>query len=729
MKISTPVLKFSALTLAVVCAFSAQAARADFNLANYRYKIEPSSAFSTARSIEIDRVNSHMATSGRFRAQADGQTEPFITRGPASMISDLDAPNGEIWSYVSYCDYEEIPPHDEIQYTDRILREYTFEIYDADYKLVGTVKDKMEYAEDEIRSVLNDLAPVVTRNFFNDDDKFEIILSLGINTTKQENRYKSLIYQINGEKDAEGYDKPIMEYSSLVVDVIDGPSTDGKDNYYISFGDEYYPSDDEMEPDSGFWDYLCKAKVRIDTYGPARGADAPRRLMHWSIPILQLPGDQQSTPYMMSFTRGNEVYFVLSSLEEPFYNRYDNPITEDVTQRESNNLIVSFYKTDANGDIKFDYDTRIPFKKDNVDGVIASYYSIGNLRYRRDIDFDNFGTPSGRAALYVTKENYVSASDSFVKSYYVYDNSGKLIRTLAEGCDSAIPMSDISGHEPQVLFVTADVYAYYFDFTDLISGKVATSFSNLFEVSDDSDPESLTANFDRVAAGDSYMYVNEMRMPGIDEDENDIMRFIWIKKDGTFDHIDQVNMGPHVLYAKSYIESAALDPKAYHSDDNYEYMILVKRGTGEAGNTSSVEELIIGQEINEANPKGKTLLHVTPDERGVLSGIVPNFSPENPERAMLSVAYYDAEARTYAQDFYPLPLDREVVGITDAEIKDEISGIHVYGTTVSADGAISVYDTAGALVAAGHDTLGLGHLAAGVYIVRANDSARKIFIK
>ena len=737
MKISTRT--FSAIAIAIARSASAGAATFHgkaFDLTKHAYKPETLSVFNTGRIAEIDRLNGRMAKQNdtRFRAQADGQTEPFKTFGPANMTTDLDAPGGERWYYVANFDYEEIPPNEDegIYYTDHILREYTFDIYDADMKLVGTIKDKMEYRDKEVRSVMNDLAPVVTRNFFNDDDKLEVIVGLGINTTYQQNSYRSVVYQIGGEK-KDGYDQPIMTFESLITDVVEGPAEGGKDCYYMTFSDEFYPTAADDDSEGSFWEYLCGAHITIDVYGPARGTGAPQKVLSKKVPLLQLPGDQMSTPYVMSFTRGGDVYFVISSLEEPFYNEYNDPINDDLTQRTDNKLVVEFFKSDGKGGFALDYDTRIPFTVDNEDGVLASYYSIGNLRYRQDIDFDHFGTPEGRAALFVTKENYTTTSDDmYVKSYYVYDHTGKRIRTLAEGCETAITLSDLPGHEPQAIFATADVYAYYFDFVDLVSGKTVMSISNQYEINEDSDPESLTANFDRVADGDSYMYVNELRMPGIDENENDIMRFLWLKKDGSFDHIDQVNMGQHVMYALSYLSTVTLDPKAFHSDDTREYMMLIKRGTQNEDGTMEAgtrEELLIGQVLTADKPEGNTLLLVLPDERGILNGIVPYIDTEHPDRSSLLVTYYDATSNLYAQDYYPLPLDRKVSGITDAEISAPESAINIIGTTVRAEGKISVYNPAGALVAAGRDSIDLAGLGAGIYIVRAADSARKFIIK
>ena len=82
-----------------------------------------------------------------------------------------------------------------------------------------------------------------------------------------------------------------------------------------------------------------------------------------------------------------------------------------------------------------------------------------------------------------------------------------------------------------------------------------------------------------MADGDSYKYVLEMRVPEVDDENNDIMRVMWIDTDGFFDHIDNINMGQKVQYAQCYIDQAALNPTLFNADELREYMILVKRNT------------------------------------------------------------------------------------------------------------------------------------------------------
>ena len=211
---------------------------------------------------------------------------------------------------------------------------------------------------------------------------------------------------------------------------------------------------------------------------------------------------------------------------------------------------------------------------------------------------------------------------------------------------------------------------------------------------------------------------------GITHEIDNQMRFMWINRDGSFRRIDKLSMGINVNYALSYIESKALHPNSFHSDDNQEYMVLIKRATSA---DASIEELLIGQAISPEQPEGKTLLLLSPDERGILNGIVPDFYAEKPK---MTVLYYNQADRTYALDFYNLPLNEEWSGIEAPTAPGtEASGITVTGNTVVAQGEITVFSISGSTVASGTDSVDLSGLARGVYIATAAGKAQKILIK
>lgn len=127
----------------------------------------------------------------------------------------LEAPDGSIWYGVGEFGYEEIK-HDA--WTERILRSFHYTIYDSSFKVIGEIKDEIEYKDDEIKAALSELAPIVTQKFFNFDSNYEVIFALGVNTANYTNRNYSIVYSIGGKKDAAGNDEPIAVYDGLYCD-------------------------------------------------------------------------------------------------------------------------------------------------------------------------------------------------------------------------------------------------------------------------------------------------------------------------------------------------------------------------------------------------------------------------------------------------------------------------------------------------------------------------------
>lgn len=721
---------FKIMAIAVAAALGASSAsaavpgREHFDLTKFRYRIDSSSVFNNKKAQQqqaADRILN--ATTGMHKALEYQTPEPEFTLGPTSMISDLDGPNGERWFYTAKMDYREIPPHDDVWFTDRILTRYQFDIYNAQAQLVGSIKDDMDYAEDEERVVLCDLLPVVTANFFNTDDKMEFIVGLGVNSdTPGQNHYRTLVYQLNGKTEANGDDIPMMIMPDLVTDVIEGPAKDGKDQFYLTFNGDHQPGDDEMG--DSFWEYVKKFGVSFAIYGPAENdTDGPVRIKGFNIPNLNLPGDQENIPAMMSLRRGDDIYFMVQYYQEPFYNPYNDPKNDDLTQREGNHLCVNIYKME-NSELSLIQETKIPVihnvvERESENGevyneCIFTYYGIGYLRWRDDVAFTGYDTTDGQAALVVTSLNYLLSKDGTVASYYVYNPDGTPRFTIWKDAAATFSLSDLPGQAPAQLFMSTDAYGSQFNMVNLLTGKKDCTIDCNYYIDDDSDPEVMTANFDRVAVGDTYMYCDELRMPVVDEYENDVLRFMWLDKKGNFSHIDYVNMGTNVLYAQSYVTNDACQKGAYVKDA-IAYMMLIKRGMpGELLN----EDLLIAEPESEQNPEGKIALLTGPDEIGPLAGINPYFDEHQ-------LHIYRSHGNGYYLEVYALPLG-ELEGIADATV--EPGTVAIEGSLVKGD-TITVYTTSGAVAATGNATLDLRSLSAGVYIIVADGKACKVAVK
>lgn len=683
------------------------------DLAKRLYRPEAKSPFQNRRTAEIDRASSKMYGNSVLKSAY----EPTYALGPATVVGDISAPNGETWYYTADLKYEYIQ-HE--YYTESILKSYSYSIYDKDAKLVGTVSDDVRYADDEVCAVSCDLTPIVTRNFFNTDDNYEIIVSMAVNTaTPGANRYRSLVYSIGGEKEGDN-DKPISTIDSFVVDVVEGPMLpDGKDNFILSFVEDYAPTPEESE-NASYWDYLCMQKIITKTYGAARDASGPRLLTSLEIPLIQLPGDQETTPYIMTFVRDGQIYMMSQKLAEPFYEEITDPLSE-YEQRQPNTLVVDFYKMDQDGVTK-DYTTDIKVEKnEDDDNILYSYYGVGNMLYRGDIVFGHYDQPEGRAALYVCRFDYTPSSDSMVKAYFVYGADGQLLKTLSTQCDATISLSDIEGFEPQQLFVENDGGYYLLRFVNLYSGEAAVEMSNYVETGDDTEPVAIRVNMDRIPSGDSYKYAMEGSYPIDNSRGETLMQIVWLNADGSFDHLEYANMGENVQYAQAYMQSQALLENAYVTGKRA-YMVLIKRG--QPGDKIDEDLLIAGAQTDtEADPDNILLLQ--PGEKGSLRSIIPDFISDVHTLGVYWYKDIDENSGTFTQDIYLLPLASTGIGLNPT---DEADPITVAGDELRGCGQIEVWNANGFRVAAGQDRVSTQSLSAGVYIARTASGSLK-FVK
>lgn len=738
-------LTFGVAALAVCCtatgAFAAKTS--NFDLGNYMLKPRHhSSIFDSERSQLVQEANnvlegkrqqhSMVRMQPRQAAEFKNTYIPAYEYTDLDFYGDLDGPDGQLWYYTAKFDYERVEHISETEnWVDMIMHGYTFEVYDGQMKHLGTIKDEITYSENEVRAVSVDLAPIVTRNYFNQDDKYELAVGLIINTTYYVNQYRTMIYSLSGEK-KDGNDVPVGRLNQLIGDVLDA-STPTEENFLMTFLSEYNDYEPEDEDDGidnlerNYWAKYLANKIEVNVYAKAQpGKKELTHIFKRVIPLSQLPGDQQDAPFMLSYIKDGKAMCLVSYYEQPFYNRYDS-FLEDTTQREGNNLIVELYQ--ENDDLSgytLMQTTTIPIaKNEEQDGVIASYFSVGSFLYRGDINYTDFNS-GDKAAFYVTRQDYMASTDSYIPSVYVYNPDGTKRATVFEYADAFIPLADIPGYDPQELFISIDPFTgnYLFNFVNIVKCTTDFAITNELEV-EDSDPELLTSNLNRVAVGDSYMYACELRVPSIDEDENDIMRAVWLDSKGKYHHIDEMNMGTNVKYAQLYISSEALNPTFYHSDAEQEYMILVKRATS---SEAADEELMITQTLSAKNPKGKTLLWLKPtEELGELRTIIP-YITEQGNKLMITYLHNVGDRSYYNQHYYNLPLDAETSGITDA-IATPDNAIAYDGHNLVLEGEyIEVYNAQGMKMAAAMDSVCIDGLQKGIYFVRAGVHTAKIAI-
>lgn len=643
----------------------------------------------------------------------------------SDTYGDLDGPNGEIWYYTASLEYEYKQMNE--YWTDYFLRHYSFTIYNEHGIEIGSLEDDMHYADDEVRVVYVDLLPVVTKKFFNDDDNYEIAVGLAVNSsTPGINHYRTVAYSLGSEKDSNGNNTIVATIPAMINDVLD-VSTGDEERYMMAVvNSNMDTSDEDTDEETGeeFWNRQLSYASDVIVYDGVDAQGNPHEVLRHTTKQVCMPGEQEDTPYFMSLTNSFGSFYVFPSYKESLYNPYYSPSDPDMSQRESNTLVIEIYKFDGEKFAPYQT-TEYPFVKDKEDNVIASYYSVGNFRYTGDLLFNS----DGRADFYVTKQNKsVGNDESYTSSFYLVKSDGKLDKTIFESCTNAQMLSSVAGHPDQCMFVTYD-NSYLFHFVDLPEGNEVGSMSNAFMIDDFSDPEYLLANCDRTAYGDSYRYAFEMRMP--DEDENGLkMRVAWFDDKCRFINYDYVNMGPDVQYATLYLDGTVLQPDFFYKDQagRREYMILLKRDTA----AGIEEQLLIAQVQSDDYPTGRDIVLFTPDsDKGVLSSIVPYALAEEPH---LNIGYKKTETtgskskEKFSLEVYNMPFGSEDTGGAEDIIADG-NGINFDGTAISASGEISLYNVYGVKVASGVNSISTAGLQPGVYVVAAAGETCKIFIR
>ncbi len=595
------------------------------------------------RRVETDRLLDP-ASSGLRTKQADisGRLDP------SSDFGYLEGPDNSVWYYTSDHVIEKVPVEGGYEgLTESVIREYKFTIYDSDLKPVGTIHDRVTIDESalETKPVQVLLNSVVSKKFFNTDDKYELIVSVAMNRDLSKNpypsvNYHSFVYSLGGAKTEEGFDAKVQSVEGYLVESVNSATDKWSENFFLTFLTE--SADVTLED---YDEFLDSCKVNVTTYSKASYGGTMKVFQEKSLKLNCLPGDQMNSPFMLAFVHDGKACFAFAEYEINFYQTqgeidFETGWFSDPVQNEGNNLILTVY-ADNGSTPELKQTTKIPVQIDkSIEGALFTFYGIGNLRYENDVDYGSFLPSQDRACFIVNKQVYVAKSDDYVDYYYVCDPEGESLLTLAEKCDSFIEMSDIKGEDPQIGFVFFSGEEYRIDFTDLYSGTVTSSLGQTIN------GKSISSSIDRVPYGDSYRYAVSMLNADVDDEDNVIHTVSWIDSNAKYVGEDKLNFGKDVTYAVLYMDQATLDPYLFDTDSNREYMALVKRYRN-GSQTEMEEELLI------TSTSGNTVLRLTPDsDKGSLFNIAPLTFDVKPR---LNVVYRTDDYR-YTSEFYDLPL-------------------------------------------------------------------------
>lgn len=562
------------------------------------------------------------------RVKTTREAEIKLNRLPvADDAGMLDAPDLTTWFYTVNYDKETVK-HD--YYTETVIKGYTVTIYNDKLEELGKITDTITLEENETKVAKVEVGPQVTKKFFNIDDKYEVMIALSLNTSEFVNHYRTLVYTI-------GNDTPITTIPGIYVSAINTATDKWAEKFWITFSNEEPTETPEIGGIINTADYV------FTTYKSAGYGGMGEPVLVNRLPILATPGED-AIPFLASQKDGMP-WFAFNRLKYSWYlDPYDYEVEAPTPDNELQVDIYTLPSAWASALEKYST-TVFPLETTEDDRY---FLMLGTFSYHNDLAIDRYGDTPG---LILTKANWVGAAEEFNYDYDVYTAAPKgtegeatHLFNLAKATDGGTFMADIPGADPQVLFIDMDDIEPTFNFVSLLTGEVENSIpyriaNGLY----------LTAETERVANGDSYLYVAS-QTHGTSDDAGTMKHPVaYVTPDGRLDHVDTLNLGTNVDMAQVYIASDAFDPFIFNLDDKREYMVLVKRRY--PGMTGNVEELMVVSEDTDAAP----LLQLGPDnEMGNLAGIsFANLGTVNPS---LVVVYYNNSDNSYTTVSHPLPL-------------------------------------------------------------------------
>jgi hypothetical protein len=543
-------------------------------------------------------------------------TEPNTKLEPSSIYGTLYGPDDTVWYYTAEYTIENISDYTQ-SYTSA-----KFNIYNNLGELVGTINDNFELGENETSINQAEINPNITKGFFNSDDNYEVMIFCHATTTDYSGHTYNHVFTL---KDGVGEKIMNMDGNQVLLEDVATYSWDEK--YYMIFERDDYNND----------------TIYFDVYGRREFmTDGPQLKHTFVCDVNNIAAMADGLPIILTKHNGSP-YYATAAYEKPYFDP-DVNIWEDAVVQEDNNLVVTLYNSDFEevNQIK----VPVPTDSDDLGGYIYKFPVIGVLNSCDDIVFDKFSTGDDPAYV-ITMQNYTT-SDDYVNSYYVYNSEGELTNTIFEDAVASLYMSDVTGQPDQFCFYSESEDDALFSFVDFPSCEVVAEVPLMYN------GMSLSTSLDRVRYGNSYRYAISQSQGEGDTDAV-THKIHWFNADGSYNHVDAINLGANVAMAQVYISGKALTPYLFNNDDEMEYMFLVKRYIGSGSTTE--ERLVI------YNTKSEELLDFGPTEDGALSNIMLINTDTNPQ---LLVTYM-ADNYDVTMTFTDLPLESAMSGSGTAE--------------------------------------------------------------
>ena len=546
---------------------------------------------------------------------ADAVQVPDEVLPSSKTFGTINGPDGNVWTYTM----------DYVTDDNGFYTSVTVKIYDAQRQLKGSFTDTFTPREGDRGVNFVQLNPLVTKKFFNSDDKYEVMLFVHVVTEDMRGRFYNDAFAIGGDG------KVLATIEGNECQAVDMAIDQWSEDYYMLFYEESFDSvqvNDTLKEEKYFLNFHVYKKGGYASKEPVKVHTFSVDYEH-----VAASGNEPLPVYMTR--NGKQLVFATAFYEKPYFDP-EIPFWEDPVVQSDNNLVITLY------DAKFQQTSQTKIPVPETSEYIYTFPYMGGFRGNEDITFGEFDNTTDPVFV-ITFDDYTS-EDDFLRSFYLYDKNGKRIGTLAEETMGDIRMSDIAGQPTQWCFLQTVNQETTFTYVDIPSLEVVAQIPAVVG------GLSLTTSMDRTPAGDGYNYVFSMAQGASNEQGEVIHSIAWFNGDGSFSHFDDLNLGSKVVMAQVYVGADALDPWLFSTkDDAYEYMVLAKESI-EEGSSKTMEHLYV------VNTNGEKLLDYAPADSlgGALVSIYLLNTKTYP--TLMCVRSNMQTDRLYTMNFTDLPL-------------------------------------------------------------------------
>lgn len=556
-----------------------------------------------------------------------------VTKGdhsfaPGENVSYLDMPDGSTWFVVA--DFRKTVVEESEYYTDYDITGLTATVYNDRYEVVGRIDSDLPRPEGFEKCTNVQIAPCVSKKFFNTDDKYEIMVMANYKPVDDYGAVPfTTVFSLQG---ANTPAKTVTTLPGYYVVAVNNPRDEWSEDFFMEFfvGERY--TDTEM-----LYTFKVYSKASYGNPGATEIGSFEVDMVH-----VMSDGDNESMPVLIN-SRGGEVYATVSRYEKTFFANPFDPTDETISP--DNHYLIDLYRKGTRDSALTLQSTTSLAVQPAAEGRFMRSYCLGQFQGYTDLSFDftDDGTPA-----FVVSEVETDNMENSYPMFNVYSTDGTVLATFGTDHAGFLQMSDVPGASRQYCFLMpdADTDGYVFAFVDYPSMERRATLPVVYIDGNNQLPLSL--NIDRVAVGGGYGYAAASQKGAMDDKGNTYHEVAWFDADCILTGIDRLNAGQNINLINPYISADGLGRYLFNTDSAREYMMFVQRANSD-DDVQSHTELCV---VNDREEMLMQYAFKTYDS-GVTAALV-NLDT-NPA---LWIIYRDGETDAVVSEFVSLPLNK-----------------------------------------------------------------------